>query len=230
MSRPSKSFKQRLTEFEPDLRGRERSRMVREHIAARGVSDPRVIEAMEALPRELFVPEALRLRAYDDNPLPIGHEQTISQPYIVALMTEALKLRGGEKVLELGTGCGYQTAILALLAGQVFSIERVGDLARDAEKTLERLKLYNVSIWIKDGTYGWKEQAPFDGIIVTAGAPDVPQTLVEQLAVGGRLVIPVGDTFTQDLVVVRRTADGIKRTSLGGCRFVKLVGKHGWKE
>ncbi|MCK9231443.1 MAG: protein-L-isoaspartate(D-aspartate) O-methyltransferase, partial [Syntrophales bacterium] len=173
-----------------------------------------------------------RDQAYFDHPLPIDAGQTISQPYIVALMTAALELRGSERVLEIGTGSGYQTAVLAALADQVFSIERVAPLASRARKILDALDDYNVAIRIGDGTYGWREESPFDAIIVTAGAPRVPRILVEQLAVGGRLVIPVGDRHTQDLVrVIRQSEDAgdIKQEDLGGCRFVSLIGEHGWQ-
>src|SRR5512136_2945013 len=155
------------------------------------IHDTRVLEAMKQIPRELFVPSDTRAYAYDDRPLPIGRHQTISQPYIVALMTEALELTGSEKVLEIGTGSGYQAAILAELADHVFSIDRVASLAGEARRLLESLNYYNVAIRVGDGTLGWKDEAPFDAIMVTAGAPNIPKTLVEQIAVGGRLVIPV---------------------------------------
>jgi protein-L-isoaspartate(D-aspartate) O-methyltransferase len=160
--------------------------------------------------------------------LPIGEKQTISQPYMVALMTEALQLTGKEKVLEIGAGSGYQTAILAELAGKVYSIERIRSLAIKARQLLYELGYYNVEIKIFDGTYGWLEESPFEGIMVTAGAPDVPKPLLDQLTMGGRLVIPVGDAFVQDLIRITKTEEGIKKEDLGGCRFVKLVGKYGW--
>jgi len=206
--------------------------MVETQLRSRGIRDERVLKALEAIPRHLFVDEALRDQAYFDHPLPIDAGQTISQPYIVALMTAALELRGSERVLEIGTGSGYQTAVLAALADQVFSIERVAPLASRARKILDALDDYNVAIRIGDGTYGWREESPFDAIIVTAGAPRVPRILVEQLAVGGRLVIPVGDRHTQDLVrVIRQSEDAgdIKQEDLGGCRFVSLIGEHGWQ-
>ncbi len=209
-----------------------REAMVRQQIAARGVRDPEVLAALRATPRHRFVPPDLVSRAYDDTPLPIGHGQTISQPYIVALMTEALELTGREKVLEIGTGSGYQTAILSLLADQVFSIERFSSLALRARKILEALHYYHVAIRVGDGTYGWREESPFDAIIVTAGAPSIPKAYIDQLAVGGRLVIPVGDRYTQELIKVTKTSDkpdGLVRESLGGVRFVNLIGEHGWE-
>ncbi|HOD29298.1 MAG TPA: protein-L-isoaspartate(D-aspartate) O-methyltransferase [Syntrophales bacterium] len=215
-----------------DIYTKQRKKMVETQLRSRGIRDERVLKAMETIPRHLFVDEALRDQAYFDHPLPIDAGQTISQPYIVALMTAALELRGRERVLEIGTGSGYQTAVLAALADQVFSIERVAPLASRARKILDALDDYNVAIRIGDGTYGWREESPFDAIIVTAGAPRVPRILVEQLAVGGRLVIPVGDRHTQDLIrVVRQSeeAGDIKQEDLGGCRFVSLIGEHGWQ-
>lgn len=203
--------------------------MVEEQIISRGIKDPRVIAAMKKVPRHLFVEEALQSQAYNDHPLPIGEKQTISQPYMVALMTEALQLKEKERVLEIGAGSGYQTAILAELAEKVFSIERIRSLAIKARQLLYELGYYNIEIKIFDGTYGWVEEAPFDAIVVTAGAPDIPQPLLEQLAMGGRLVIPVGDAYVQDLIRVTKTEEGIKKEDLGGCRFVKLIGKYGWE-
>jgi len=207
-----------------------RLKMVEEQIISREIRDARVIAAMKKVPRHRFVEEALQSQAYSDHPLPIGEKQTISQPYMVALMTEALQLTGKEKVLEIGAGSGYQTAILAELAERVYSIERIRSLAIKARQLLYELGYFNVEIKIFDGTYGWVEESPFDAIVVTAGAPDIPQPLLEQLAMGGRLVIPVGDTFVQDLIRVTRSEEGIKKEDLGGCRFVKLVGKYGWDE
>lgn len=206
-----------------------RLKMVEEQIISRGIEDPRVIAAMKKVPRHLFVEEALQSQAYSDHPLPIGEKQTISQPYMVALMTEALQLNGREKVLEIGAGSGYQAAILAELAAKVFSIERIRSLAIKARKLLYELGYFNVEIRVSDGTYGWLEESPFDGIIVTAGSPDIPQPLIDQLAMGGRLVIPVGDAYVQDLIRVTQTEEGIRREDLGGCRFVKLIGKYGWE-
>jgi protein-L-isoaspartate(D-aspartate) O-methyltransferase len=212
---------------------KQRMRMVETQIRLRGVKDVRLLKVMETIPRHLFVEEAMMDQAYNDNPLPIGEKQTISQPYIVALMTEALALTGKEKVLEIGTGSGYQTAILAQLADRVCTIERVASLAGRARKMLDYLNAFNVAIRVGDGTYGWKEEAPFDAILVTAGAPRVPSILVEQLNVGGRLVIPVGSRSTQTLLKVTRISEGIhdvKKEDLGGCRFVDLIGEHGWEQ
>ncbi len=214
-----------------DRYARLRKKMVDSQIRARGLRDERVLAAMEKIPRHLFVEPALVDQAYNDTPLPIGEGQTISQPYMVALMTEALALTGKEKVLEIGTGSGYQTAILAELAEQVFSIERIASLAAAARKILDQLGYYNVAIRVGDGSLGWREEAPFDAIIVTAGAPRIPRPLVEQLAIGGRLVVPVGGRFTQELYrVTRLSADpnDVETEALGGCRFVDLVGEHGW--
>lgn len=207
-----------------------RLKMVEDQIASRGIKDPRVIAAMKKVPRHHFVEEALQKQAYSDHPLPIGEKQTISQPYMVALMTEALQLTGTEKVLEIGAGSGYQTAILAELAQKVYSVERIRSLAIRARQLLYELGYFNVEIKIFDGTYGWLEKSPFEAIVVTAGAPDIPQPLIDQLAVGGRMVIPVGDAFVQDLIRVTKTAEGMKKEDLGGCRFVKLIGKYGWDE
>ena len=209
-----------------------RKKMVDSQIRSRGIRDERVLEAMEKVPRHFFVEEGLQDQAYSDHPLPIGERQTISQPYIVALMTEALALTGTEKVLEIGTGSGYQAAVLAELADRVFSTERLPRLADRARKILYALRYSNVLIKVGDGTQGWSEEAPFDGIIVTAGAPKVPKPLVQQLAVGGRLVIPVGDRYSQNLLrVVRLSEDpgDVDEEDLGGCRFVDLIGEHGWK-
>jgi protein-L-isoaspartate(D-aspartate) O-methyltransferase len=206
-----------------------RLRMVEEQVVARGVKDQRVIAAMKKVPRHLFVEEALQGQAYSDRPLPIGEKQTISQPYMVALMTEALELTGREKVLELGTGSGYQTAILAECAAKVFSIERIRSLAINARKLLLDLGYFNIEIKFSDGTYGWPEEGPFDAMIVTAGTPNIPQPLIDQLKAGGRLAIPVGDAYVQELIRITKTEEGVKREDLGGCRFVKLIGKHGWE-
>lgn len=206
--------------------------MVDSQIRARGVSDSRVLAAMEKIPRHIFVDAGLTEQAYNDSPLPIDERQTISQPYIVALMTEALRLKGKEKVLEIGTGSGYQTAILAELAASVFSIERIASLAGKARRTLDYLNYYNVAIRVGDGTYGWREESPFDAIIVAAGAPDIPRILVEQLDVGGRLVLPVGNRSTQELIRITRLSDDVndvKKEQLGGCRFVNLIGEYGWE-
>jgi len=203
--------------------------MVERHIRARGVKDPRVLAAMEQVPRHLFVEDALRAQAYGDYPLPIGNRQTISQPYMVAAMTEALKLTGREKVLEVGTGSGYQTAILSCLAQRVFSVERIGELARNARKILDQLNCRNVNVRVTDGTFGWEDEAPFDAILVTAGAPTVPDTYLQQLAVGGRLVIPVGEKGMQVLERITKVDTGrFRKEKLMECRFVPLVGQYGW--
>lgn len=208
-----------------------RRRMVDEQLIARGIRDPRVIEAMTKVPRHLFVPEALASQAYSDFPLPIGERQTISQPYMVALMSEAMQLKGGEKVLEVGTGSGYQAAVLALLTRQVFSLERIPALARQARRTLDACGFARVNVRVTDGTCGWEEEAPFDAIMVTAGAPAVPKPFLKQLAIGGRLVIPVGDRVTQVLLrVTRNSESGFREERLLGCRFVPLVGDHGWND
>lgn len=205
-----------------------RERMVDQQIRARGVVDPRVLAAMRKVPRHLFIPPHLWDQAYDDYPLPIGEDQTISQPYIVALMTELLEIKEMDRVLEIGTGSGYQAAILAELAATVLSIDRVGGLADQARQVLDSLGYTNVRIRVGDGTLGWPEEMPFDAIIVTAGAPKVPRPLTEQLALGGRLVIPVGDVWSQTLTCVRKTREGLKFEYHGGCRFVRLIGKYGW--
>lgn len=205
--------------------------MIDSHIRSRGVGDERVLKVMEMIPRHLFVDEGLINQAYNDNPLPIGERQTISQPYIVALMTAALELKGDEKVLEIGTGCGYQSAVLSKLADRVFSIERIASLASKARALLDLLGCFNVLIRVGDGTYGWKEEAPFDAIIITAGAPDIPRPFLDQLAVGGRLVLPVGSQHSQTLLKLTRLSEDIediKKEDLGGCRFVNLIGEHGW--
>ncbi|MBL0224862.1 MAG: protein-L-isoaspartate(D-aspartate) O-methyltransferase [Geobacteraceae bacterium] len=209
-----------------------RKKMVQEQIVARGVSDRRVIDAMLKIPRHIFVQEAFALQAYNDTSLPIGEKQTISQPYMVALMTEQLELRGTEKVLEIGTGSGYQTAILATLADRVCTAERIRPLALRARKCLDSLRLFNIMLRIndsEDSPVGWEEEAPFDAIIVTAGAPDIPKVLTDQLAVGGRLVIPVGSEAEQVLVKIVKGADGeLETASSVGCRFVPLIGRQGW--
>jgi protein-L-isoaspartate(D-aspartate) O-methyltransferase len=207
-----------------------RLKMVEEQIIERGIRDPRVIAAMKKIPRHLFVEEALQSQAYNDRPLPIGEKQTISQPYMVALMTEALDLKGSDRVLEIGSGSGYQTAILAELVQEVYSVERIRPLAIKARKLLYDLGYFNVEIKIFDGTFGWLEKAPFDAIIVTAGSPNIPQPLYDQLSTGGRLVIPVGNSDTQDLFRITKKEEGMKKEDLGGCRFVKLIGRYGWED
>ncbi len=204
--------------------------MVREQIEARGVRDLAVLKAMEKAPRHLFVPEVMLEQAYEDSPLPIGSKQTISQPYTVAFMTEALELTGNEKVLEIGTGSGYQTAILAELSKEVYSLERIPELAKLASKRLAELGYKNVQVRAGDGTLGWPEAAPFAAIIVTAGAPEIPEPLLEQLEDRGRLVIPVGDKYSQTMIRVRKRGQETARESLGPFRFVELIGEHGHRE
>lgn len=212
---------------------KQRSRMVETQIKARGITDPRVLSAMETVPRHLFVDEGLINQAYSDNALPIDERQTISQPYIVGLMTQGLELKKKDRVLEIGTGSGYQTAILAQLADYVFSIERIAKLASRARRILDQLNSYNVAIRVGDGSYGWKEEAPFDAIITTAAVPKMPRYLVQQLIVGGRLIAPVGDRDVQILYKLTRLSenvDDVKIEDLGGCRFVSLIGESGWKD
>lgn len=207
----------------------ERERMVKKQITSRGVKDKRVIEAMLHVPRHVFVESAYRHQAYNDYPLPVGHGQTISQPYMVAVMTELLELKGDEVVLEIGTGSGYQTAILALLCSKVYTIERIADLTKQARSRLENLGFRNVSFMVGDGSIGWSEYAPYNGIMITAGAPDVPNSLIEQLAENGRLVIPIGSEYYQVLNVVKKHKGRIYRKELFECTFVPLLGKEGWK-
>jgi protein-L-isoaspartate(D-aspartate) O-methyltransferase len=207
-----------------------REKMVKAQLIPRGIKDPRVLEARKEVRRDLFVEEALVGEAYNDHPLPIGHNQTISQPFIVALMTEALVLKGDEKVLEIGTGSGYQTAILAKLADRVYTVERIRPLMVKARALLADLNYHNILFKAFDGTLGWDEYAPYDAIIVTAGAPKVPQPLLDQLAEAGRLIIPIGNKYSQELLKVTRKRGAYTQEDLGGCRFVDLVGVHGWKE
>lgn len=208
-----------------------RQYMVETQIVARGIKDKMVIDALRKIPRHLFLDEALWPQAYEDHAMPIGEKQTISQPYIVALMTEALQLTDKQKVLEIGTGSGYQTAILAEIADQVFSIERIPSIAKRARKVFDKLQYRNVVITIGDGTSGWKEHSPYDGIIVTASSPKVPKPLLGQLAIGGRLVIPIGEESGQGLMVfTKEDENNYTEENYGGCRFVKLVGEYGWRE
>ena len=206
-----------------------RQEMVDKQIEARGITDVRVLAALRHVPRHLFVSEALMDQAYSDFPLPIGEQQTISQPYIVAEMTQALQLAPDDRVLEIGTGSGYQAAILAQIVFRVYTIERIHSLYVKTRKLFDKLGYHNIVMRYSDGTSGWKDQSPFDAIIVTAGAPEIPHTLVSQLAMGGRMVIPVGNQHSQDLIKLVRDRKGIHQTNLGGCRFVKLVGEHGWR-
>ncbi|MBU2489757.1 MAG: protein-L-isoaspartate(D-aspartate) O-methyltransferase [Proteobacteria bacterium] len=206
-----------------------RKDMVARQIVARGITDPRVLAAMEKVPRHLFVSEALWDQVYGDHPLPIGHGQTISQPYIVAEMTQALDVSPDDRVLEIGTGSGYQAAILAELAYRVYTVERVRELAIAARAFFDELRYHNIVTRCGDGSLGWPEEAPFDAIMVTAGAPYVSKKLLSQLKMGGRMVIPVGDKHSQTLVKLVRDEDGIHQTDMLGCRFVNLVGEEGWE-
>jgi len=206
----------------------ERARLI-EHIS-REIKDRRVLEVMARVPREMFVPEENRHLAYEDIPLPIGLDQTISQPFIIALMTEALELTGKEKVLEIGTGSGYQAAVLAGLARRVVTVERLPRLAETARKVLDSLGYNNIEIQLSGETLGWPEGAPYEAILVTAGAPRVPSELVAQLAIGGRMVIPVGSRYLQELVKITRQKRKNKIENLGGCRFVSLIGKGAWED
>jgi len=200
---------------------------LREHYK---IADTRALEVMNKLPRHLFVPQALQAQAYKDNALPIASGQTISQPYIVARMTEILEVTRRDKVLEIGAGTGYQTAVLASLARAVFAVERLPNLAAAARDRLKRLGIYNVSLKTDDGTFGWDTYAPYDAILVAAGGPEIPQPLIDQLRVGGRLVIPVGpDPKNQDLVRALKTEAGIETQNFGPCAFVPLIGEHGWR-
>lgn len=207
----------------------QRRRMVREQIEHRGIRDEKLLTAFNEVLRHLFIPEGLWNQAYEDHPVSIGEGQTISQPYIVALMTDALGLTGKEKVLEIGTGSGYQTAILAKRADWVFSIERIAQLSRKATAALEKCRIFNFNLIVGDGTMGHPDEAPYDAVVVTAGGPEIPQPLVAQLADGGRLVIPVGDRYHQSLMRVTRRGGETITEDLGGCRFVDLIGRHGWK-
>ena len=208
---------------------RERDRMVAEQLVPRGIKDPRVLEAMGKVPRHLFVDEALRDKAYGDHPLPIGEGQTISQPFMVGRMTELLRLTGTEKVLEVGTGSGYQAAVLAQLAARVCAIERLAKLAARARETLERLGITNVWVRTANGTFGWPHEAPFDRILVAAGGPSVPPPLLEQLAEGGRMVMPVGQADYQRLHVIDKIGGQARVTEDSECVFVKLIGKFAWE-
>lgn len=206
-----------------------RERMVREQLEARGIRDQDVLRAMRTVPRHLFVQEALASQAYDDRPQPIGHGQTISQPYIVALMTELLQVKPGMKVLEVGTGSGYQAAVLAEMGAEVYTIERVRELHLATRKLLFDLKYYRIKLKLDDGTLGWPEEAPFDRILVTAGGPEIPKPLVDQLAVPGRLLMPVGERRrNQELVLVIKENGALREERKGGVLFVDLVGQHAW--
>lgn len=203
--------------------------MVQEQLLPRGIVDSSVLEAMREIPRHFFVDDALQSRAYGDFPLPIAAGQTISQPYIVALMTQALRLTGGERVLEIGTGSGYQAAVLSRLSSQVYTVERINVLLAGARRAFDKLRYFNIVAKLDDGTLGWPEHGPYDAIMVTAGGPEIPQPLVDQLADDGRLVIPVGDQRLQVLQIVERNGDEVTVQELEKVRFVDLVGEHGWR-
>ena len=213
-----------------DYNESDRKQMVRDQLMLRGLRDPRLLSAFESVPRHLFVPKEYRHHAYADGPFPIGFNQTISQPYIVALMTHLLELKGSERVLEVGTGSGYQAAILSHLAAEVHTIEIVPELAAQAEKVLRELEYRNVHCHLADGSLGWTDAAPYDGILVTAAAPSAPQTLLSQLAEGGRLVLPVGDRGYQELEIWRNANGKFSRRPSLGVAFVPLRGEYGWKK
>ncbi|MGE0882995.1 MAG: protein-L-isoaspartate(D-aspartate) O-methyltransferase [Blastocatellales bacterium] len=208
---------------------RERTDMVERLRRHYRIRDERVLEAMRKIPRHLFVLDVMRGHAYADNALPIDFGQTISQPFIVARQTELLEVGKKDRVLEIGAGSGYQTAVLAQIAGQVFALERLPELARRAQDLLRQLEINNATIKCFDGTYGWSEFAPYQGILVAAGSPEIPPPLVDQLAIGGHLVIPIGTEKEQRLIRVTRTEDGTKTEDFGACQFVKLIGKYGWE-
>ncbi|HXV81051.1 MAG TPA: protein-L-isoaspartate(D-aspartate) O-methyltransferase [Candidatus Binatia bacterium] len=207
-----------------------RERMVRDQLVSRGINDPRVLRTMARVPRHLFLETELWDQAYEDHPLPIGANQTISQPYMVALMAEALELTGGEKVLEVGTGSGYAAAVLSELCAEVFTVEAVEELALKARTVLSGLGYRNVSVLAGDGTLGWEEHAPYDGVIISAAAPCIPRPLLEQLKTPGRLIFPMGERELQTLVRIRKDQAGIREEYLGECHFVKLKGQYGWED
>ncbi len=208
----------------------ERERMVNTQLKKRGIHDSRVLEAFKKVPRHHFIPKNLADQAYADGPLPIGKSQTISQPYMVAIMTQSAEIVPGNRVLEIGSGSGYQCAILAEIGAEVYTIERVPALCEQAGETLRRLNYPNIHSRAGNGTLGWEEEAPFDAILITAGAPEIPQPLLEQLAIGGRLVIPLEEDYSQVLYIVRRSKEGFHRERGERCTFVPLIGKHGWKK
>jgi protein-L-isoaspartate(D-aspartate) O-methyltransferase len=207
-----------------------RERMVQEQLVRRGINDPRVLRAMATVPRHLFLESDLWDQAYEDHPLPIGAHQTISQPYMVALMAEALRITGAERVLEVGTGSGYATAILSQLCGEVFSLELVDELAVKARSLLSSLGCRNVSVLAGDGTMGWEEHSPYDAVIISAAAPCIPRPLIEQLKTPGYLVFPMGEKELQTLVRIRKDKTGLQEEYLGECHFVKLRGQYGWED
>jgi protein-L-isoaspartate(D-aspartate) O-methyltransferase len=207
-----------------------RERMVQEQLVSRGINDPRVLRAMAKVPRHLFLESELWDDAYGDHPMPIGADQTISQPYMVALMAEALGLKGAEKVLEVGTGSGYTAAVLSELGAEVFSVEIVEELALKTRAILSSLGYRSVSILVGDGTLGWEEHSPYDGVVISAAAPCIPRPLVEQLKIPGHLVFPMGEKELQTLVRIRKDKTGIREEYLGECLFVKLRGRYGWED
>ncbi|MBF0303344.1 MAG: protein-L-isoaspartate(D-aspartate) O-methyltransferase [Desulfamplus sp.] len=215
---------------EPIKYERWRKEMVDRQIIDRGITDTEVINAMLTVPRHLFVSEALTDSAYMDYPLPIGEGQTISQPYIIAEMTQSLELKKHHRVLEIGTGSGYQAAVLAHIVSRVYTIERNNTLFMRTRKLFDSLKYHNIITRYSDGTIGWKEESPFDAIMVTAGGEKIPQPLIDQLEVGGKLVMPVGGLMSQEMLLLEKTRNGTSINNLGGCRFVKLIGMHGWKD
>lgn len=209
---------------------RKRRRLV-EQMSEKGIEDPRVLEAVMSVPRDRFVPESIRSRAYDDSALPIGHGQTISQPSLQALYLQVLEVGPDDKVLEVGAGSGYQTALLAEVAANVYAVERLPELTQRAREVLDELGYRNIALVTKDGTTGWSKYAPYDAILVAAASPDIPDALVDQLTPDGRLLIPVGDRHTQELTLVQKTADGaVQRRSITQCVFVPLIGRFGWPE
>ncbi len=208
----------------------ERERMVKTQLKKRGIRNSRVLEAFKRVPRHHFIPKNLADQAYADGPLPIGKSQTISQPYMVAIMTQSAEIVPGNRVLEIGSGSGYQCAILAELGAEVYTIERVPALGKQARETLRRLNYQDIHSRAGNGTLGWAEEAPFDAILITAGAPEIPQPLLDQLAIGGRLVVPLEEDYSQVLYIVRRSQEGFHRERGERCTFVPLIGKHGWKK
>ncbi len=206
-----------------------RKRMVQEQLVPRGIKDPRVLEVFSKIERHKFIPDDFRSSSYADYPVSIGEGQTISQPFIVALMTQSLEVNPEDKILEIGTGSGYQTAVLAGLAKEVYTIERIESLAKRAEALLKEIGYNNITIKVDDGTLGWKENAPFDKIIITAASPRIPLPLTEQLTEKGKLIVPLGESFSQVLTLVEKRADRLQYQQICGCVFVPLVGKYGWK-
>lgn len=205
-----------------------RENMVDCQIKARGINDEKILQSMREIPRHLFVPEQQRTYAYEDFPLPIGEGQTISQPHIVALMTEMLRLKGHEKVLEIGTGSGYQAAVLSKIAKEVYTIEKIESIGLKAKELFKELGYKNIKVKIGDGTEGWAQYSPYDGIIVTAGSPQIPEPLIEQLGENGRIVVPIGGPFSQDLILGEKIKGELITRTICGCVFVPLIGKHGW--